>query len=130
MSLRTWDRTELREIRDLLLDRRRVLEFDLAGLESKTASRGQDGVIAPSSAHGQLAELVSNISDKALLVGQLESQSGELSEVRDALDRLGQESFGLCDNCGDAIPVDRLRAIPYARLCMSCKSAEEAEEKV
>ena len=125
MAPRTLDRIDLKEIQDLLLERSKVLEFDLAGLENETTGQGAERVGALSSAPGHLAELASDASEKAIMYGQLESQSGELLEVRDALERLEKESFGLCDNCNEAIPIERLRAIPYARLCMSCKSAEE-----
>lgn len=125
MTPRTLDGIELKEFQDLLQDRTKVLEFDLAGLESDTTGPGAEQAGASSSAPGHLAELASDASGKAILYGQLQSQSGELSEVRDALERLEEGVFGICDNCNAPIPVERLRAIPYARLCMSCKSQEE-----
>jgi len=125
MTPRTLDGIELKEFQDLLRDRTKVLEFDLAGLESDTTGPGAEQAGASSSAPGHLAELASDASGKAILYGQLQSQSGELSEVRDALERLEEGVFGICDNCNAPIPVERLRAIPYARLCMTCKCAEE-----
>jgi DnaK suppressor protein len=125
MALRTLDSIDLKVIQELLLDRRKVLEFDLAGLESETSGADAERVGALSSAPGHLAELASDASEKAVMYGQLQSQSGELMEVRDALERLENGSFGLCDNCNEAIPIDRLLAIPYARLCMRCKRLEE-----
>lgn len=125
MTSGTLNSIDLKEIHDLLLDRGKVLEFDLAGLENETTGEGAERAGAPSSAPGHLAELASDASEKAILYGQMETQTGELLEVRDALGRLETGSFGLCDNCNEAIPLERLRAIPYARLCMSCKRAEE-----
>ena len=125
MKLRTLNRADWMEIHDLLLDRSRILEIDLAGLENETTGQHAERAGAESSALGDFAELASDASEKAVMYGQIESQSGELVEVRDALERLEKGSFGLCGNCGVAIPLERLRAIPYARLCMICKSAEE-----
>jgi len=125
MAVRMLDSIEMKELKDLLLDRRKVLEFDLAGLENETTGEGAERAGAPSPAPGHLAELASDASEKAVLFGQLESQSAELAQVRDALERLDNEAFGLCDDCNDDIPIERLRAIPYARLCRGCKSAEE-----
>jgi len=125
MRLRVLDSIDAGELKELLLDRSKILEVDLAGLENETTGEGAERAGAQSSAPGHLAELASDASEKAVMFGQLESQSGELAEVRDALERLDKGAFGLCDECNDDIPMDRLRAIPYARLCMRCKSAEE-----
>ena len=35
-------------------------------------------------------------------------------------------TFGICEECGKAISLERLRAIPYTRLCIPCKQVEEA----
>jgi RNA polymerase-binding transcription factor len=125
MALRMLDGIDAKELKDLLLDRSKILEFDLAGLENETAGEGAERAGALSSAPGHLAELASDASEKAVMFGQIESQSLELAEVRDALERLDRGAFGLCDDCNEDIPIERLRAIPYARLCRGCKSAEE-----
>ena len=125
MTLRMLHNADATELKGLLVDRRNVLEFDLAGLENETTGEGAERAGAHSSAPGHLAEVASDASEKAVMFGQRESQSGELAEVRDALDRLDSGLFGLCDNCNEEIPIERLRAIPYARLCRGCKSAEE-----
>lgn len=41
-------------------------------------------------------------------------------EVSEALDRLENNTFGLCEACGDPISEDRLEAMPYARYCTTC----------
>ncbi len=125
MAARTLDRVDVKEIQELLLERSSALEFDLAGLESETGGAGAERAGAHSSAPGHLAELASDASERDHMYGRLESQSGELMEVRAALQRLEKGAFGDCETCGEAIPLERLRAIPYARLCVACKSAEE-----
>jgi RNA polymerase-binding transcription factor DksA len=59
------------------------------------------------------------------MYGRMESESGEVQEIREALERLHNGTFGSCESCGHAIPLERLKAIPYARLCVGCKSEEE-----
>lgn len=125
MELKTLNSTDRKEIQDLLLDRGRVLQGDLAGLENDTWGPGDQRERAHSPASGDLAELASDASEKAVTYGQIENQSAELLEVRDALERLENGSFGLCDDCNQAVPIDRLRAIPHTRLCLNCKSLEE-----
>jgi DnaK suppressor protein len=125
MTFRDLNHSDRREIQELLLDRSRMLEQDLAGLEGVTLGEGADLAGSSSSAPGHPAELASEVTAKSDLYGQLESRSGELWEVREALARLETGSFGICDDCGEAIPLERVRAIPYARQCIDCKSVEE-----
>ena len=125
MNPSTLKSDDLKVMQDLLLDRSKVLEFDLAGLENETTGQDAERAGAPSPAPGHLAELASDASEKQVMFGQIQSQTGELQEVREALERLGDGSFGLCDTCNEAIPFERLQAIPYTRLCLSCKRAEE-----
>lgn len=127
MAFRTLDTAESKEIQELLLDRSKILEFDLAALEDETAGEGAERVGPQSSAPAHLAELASDASEKAVMYGQLQIQSGELTEVRDALERLEQGTFGLCEQCNEAIPLERLRAIPYARLCVGCQTEQEQQ---
>lgn len=45
-----------------------------------------------------------------------------LSKVNRALARIEEGGYGLCENCGKAIPVERLEVLPYATLCVDCAS--------
>lgn len=48
----------------------------------------------------------------------------ELRLVEHALEQLGQGRYGLCENCGNAIAEPRLKALPYANLCIDCAQGE------
>lgn len=43
-----------------------------------------------------------------------------LNKVEHALVRVGAGSYGICESCGDAIPVARLEVLPYATTCVNC----------
>ncbi len=49
-----------------------------------------------------------------------------LYQVEQALSRIEDGSYGKCETCGSAINLPRMRALPYARLCIECKEKEEA----
>lgn len=58
---------------------------------------------------------------------ELEGNARELyAQVRRALDRVEAGSYGKCIRCGSEIAVDRLRAMPAAELCITCKEWEES----
>ena len=43
-----------------------------------------------------------------------------LRKVEHALDRVEKGTYGVCESCGQSIPVARLEALPYASLCVDC----------
>ncbi len=48
-----------------------------------------------------------------------------LREIDDALARIDQGTYGLCEKCGEPIPFARLEVVPYARVCMKCFQTQE-----
>ncbi|MFQ5834874.1 MAG: TraR/DksA family transcriptional regulator [bacterium] len=57
-----------------------------------------------------------------------EAELKELKQIDDALARIESGSYGTCRRCGSSIRKDRLKALPYATLCVKCKEAEEEYE--
>ena len=53
----------------------------------------------------------------------LENTRDILAKVQDALSRIEDGTYGTCDVCGEAIPVARLEALPYTKMCVTCASA-------
>ncbi len=45
-----------------------------------------------------------------------------VEEIDDAMARIEDKTYGYCERCFQPIPKPRLRALPYARLCVACKS--------
>ena len=52
----------------------------------------------------------------------LERERATLAEIEAALERIAKGHYGLCESCETAISEARLRALPWARLCISCAS--------
>ena len=116
---------DLKEMQDLLQDRCTILSIDLDSLEREAMGINAEPAGNHSLAPGHIADIASDASEKAVMYGRIESESGEVQEIREALERLQNGTFGSCESCGHAIPLERLKAIPYARLCLGCKSEEE-----
>jgi len=45
----------------------------------------------------------------------------ELASIEHTLEKIEKGTYGICDNCGNAIPPERLEALPQANLCIECK---------
>jgi RNA polymerase-binding transcription factor len=52
-----------------------------------------------------------------------------ITKIDEALGRIADGSYGVCEDCGGPIGVERLRARPVTTLCIACKSEQEASER-
>jgi DnaK suppressor protein len=52
-----------------------------------------------------------------------------IGKIKEALQRIDDGSYGKCEECGEDIGIERLKARPVTTLCIDCKSLQEAEER-
>ena len=52
-----------------------------------------------------------------------------LKKIDEALDRMNNATYGICEHCAGEIPYKRLKARPVTTLCIECKTAQEQEER-
>lgn len=53
-----------------------------------------------------------------------------LKKIEEAIDRIDNGDFGICDVCGNEIGIKRLEARPVTTMCIECKMEQEEEEKL
>lgn len=53
-----------------------------------------------------------------------------LKKIEEAIDRIDDGMFGVCDDCGKEIDIKRLVARPVTTMCIECKTLQEEEEKL
>jgi DnaK suppressor protein len=53
----------------------------------------------------------------------------KLAAIDQALDRIEQGTYGICESCDAEIAAERLKAMPFTRLCVQCQSERESEAK-
>jgi len=59
----------------------------------------------------------------------LDSEYQKIKQINLALKRIAENTFGLCAICGCQIPETRLTVIPYALVCIDCKTQEEKRKR-
>lgn len=62
---------------------------------------------------------------KNVLLAVSENDSRQLQMIDEALERIEDEEYGTCQNCGNDIQPKRLQAIPWARYCLNCQELVE-----
>lgn len=118
-------KSELNEFKALLLARKAVLQGDVKTLEDEACKKGSDAAGDLSTLPMHLADLGTDSHEQDISLGLMENESDEIKEIQEAFERIKDGSYGLCENCRKKVPKERLRAIPYARLCVTCKTKEE-----
>jgi DnaK suppressor protein len=102
---------------------RKVLKDELAAVERQLGEHGVavdgDGVeVEVDEGFADSAQATTERGEALALAEQLRSHR---AEVLDALARMDAGTYGKCENCGQEIPIERLEALPSARLCVTCK---------
>jgi RNA polymerase-binding protein DksA len=76
-----------------------------------------------------LADIASDDIDRKMIEAIGSQELKRLRLIDSALTRIQQGKYGLCMKCGKKIPHDRLEAIPYALMCIECKTVEERRNR-
>jgi len=76
-----------------------------------------------------VADVASDDIDRKMIEALGTQDIKRLKAIDAALTRINQGRYGLCMSCGKKIPEERLRAIPYAVLCIDCQKNEERRNR-
>ena len=121
-----YGKRELAEIKKLLLAEREELQRQAAEIEESSFGGAQ------SELSGDLASFDEEFADAGTATFEREKDLSLSNNIRDltekidhALELIEQGTYGLCERCGRPIEKARIKALPYATLCIKDKQAEE-----
>ncbi len=112
---------KLHEIRKKLLRQRELLLAEAR--EALNALPGQ--TVFPDMGDQATAE-----TDRNFMLRLRSREQKLIKKIDEALDRIDNGTFGICDDCGMEINIKRLDARPVTTLCMECKTQQEEEERI
>ena len=112
----------MKPIREMLLKMREELVREIARRSRETAVSGVSDI-------GDILDSVSEERTRELDMILTDREKQKLKQIDDALDRIEESTYGLCEECGVKIPRARLKVVPFAKYCVECKEAIEREEK-
>ena len=106
--------------RDLERQRKVMLEEAVEGLANPN---GQE-------AFPDVSDQASAEAEQNFLMRIREREQRLIKKIDEALARMDQDTYGICERCEEGIPYPRLKARPVTTLCINCKTLEEQEEKI
>ena len=97
----------------------------LAGIESETKLTREGSKDEGMDAY----DLASEERDRDISMILSDRDRAKLQAIDDALSRIKAGTYGICESCELDIAEDRLKALPFTRLCISCQAEQEREAK-
>lgn len=107
------------KIKDKVLDEIKHISDDTLKKSQKDAS----GDISSYTYH--MADVASDTYDREFSLGLASNERESLYELDDAIKRIEEGAFGVCEGCKSPITKTRLKAVPYARFCVKCQERKE-----
>ncbi|MYB53317.1 MAG: TraR/DksA family transcriptional regulator [Acidobacteriia bacterium] len=106
---------------------RKVLELKRDQLTATLAKTADASRAIGETVGGDEGEEAAAASNRDFLSAQGFSLREQLILVKDALIRLDTGEFGICEECGRAVNLKRLEAVPWTRYCRDCQQEVESE---
>jgi RNA polymerase-binding protein DksA len=124
------DKKEVESFRQMLLELRRRLAEHISQMQS-------DALREPNANVSELSDMpLEHLADRGtdnyardMIISILQNSDAELCDIDAALAKIDEGDYGTCEACEESISRDRLQALPFARLCIDCKRAEEANSR-
>jgi len=120
MTEKELDDATLASLKEALLRKRSEI------LATSTGTRPLPAAMDVNSRQGDLADQASGNNEVHIQLKLKQTDAKILQAIEEALFRLEKGTYGVCRDCGDSIAPARLQAIPWTRVCISCKQKQNA----
>ena len=117
---------DLAVFKKLILKRKEWVIEELKHITEDTLKKSQkeaSGDISGYTYH--MADVATDTYDREFSLGIAAKERQVLYELDDALKKIEEGTFGICEDCKCIIAKNRLRAVPQARLCVRCQEKKE-----
>ena len=121
-----FNKKELKVIREVILKKKAQILEDFINLEGQSfmkSAKDASGDLSGYTFH--MADMATDLYDREFSLGLAEAERERLFALDDALKRIDEGTYGICDKCGDEITKQRLKAMPRAEFCIGCQEKEE-----
>lgn len=120
------NKKDLKAYKGLLLKKKEELLEGIDHVSIDTLKKSQKEASGDISAYTyHMADVATDTYDREFSMGMGSAEREALYEVNEALKRIEEASYGVCESCRNLISKTRLKAVPHAKLCLKCQQAKE-----
>ena len=112
------DETQIAKLKDALLRKRGEI------LSASTGGRPLPASMDVNSRQGDLADQATGNNEVHIQLKLKQTDAKIMQAIEEALYRIEKGSYGICRDCGEPIAMARLEAIPWTRVCITCKEKQ------
>jgi len=110
---------DIKRFQQMLLEKRREILASVNEMEDEALKKSRSDASGDlSSMPIHMADIGTDIYEQEFALGLMDSERKLLREIDDALQRIEQHTYGICEGAGKPIPKARLEAQPWARYCI------------
>ena len=121
-----FSKKELNEFKKLILKKKEEVLEDIKHISEDTLKKSQKDAAGDISGYAyHMADVATDTYDREFSLGLASSGRELLYSLDDALKRIEEGAFGICEDCKKVIAKTRLKAVPYARFCVKCQEKKE-----
>ncbi|MCX5703034.1 MAG: TraR/DksA family transcriptional regulator [Candidatus Omnitrophica bacterium] len=121
-----FNKKDLAGFKKLILKRKEEILDDIKHISEDTLKKSQkeaSGDISGYTYH--MADVATDTYDREFSLGLASNERDLVYELDDALKKIEEGTFGICEECKTLVTKTRLKAVPYARLCVKCQERKE-----
>ena len=122
-------RHQVKHFRQLLITERAKFAGEIKSIAQETSKspREASGDLSAYTVH--MADMSADAYEREVSMNIVSSEQEVLYQIDDALKRVDEGTFGICEQCTTPITMSRLKAVPYASLCIKCQRVKEQKNK-
>lgn len=121
-----FNKKEIGEFRKLILKRKEETLDNINHISDDTLKKSQKEASGDISGYAyHMADMATDSYDREFSLGLASNERELLYGLEDALKKIEEGTFGICEECDAVISKTRLKAIPYARFCVKCQAKIE-----
>jgi len=124
------EKEEIQKLKAQLEQERVKIAEGLNHIERDNLNRSQRDASGDLSGYSfHMADMATDNFDREFSLDIASGEQTLLNRIDEALGKIKEGTFGVCENCQKLISMKRLKAVPYAKLCIKCKEDEEKNER-
>jgi len=121
-----FNKKELQEFKKILLRKKEEILDGIKHIYDDNLKKSQKEAAGDISGYTyHMADVATDTYDREFSLGLASNEMKILYELDDALKKIEEGTFGICEDCKGLITKNRLKAVPSARLCVKCQEREE-----
>jgi RNA polymerase-binding protein DksA len=121
-----FNKKELEYFKKLILKIKEKILDEIKHISEDTLKKSQKDAAGDISGYTyHMADVATDTYDREFSLGLASNERRSLYELDDALKKIEEGTFGICEECKSLITKTRLKAVPFARLCVKCQEKKE-----